>query len=88
VPVKTEGVHGEIKVLGSPSTYTSAETDPPAPACLDFRWRPGFQQFLTLLIAPGVYTLFCIPKVNLQVRFDLSYGDRAKERLPAGFFSG
>jgi hypothetical protein len=30
----------------------SAETDPPAPACLDFRWMFGFQQFLALLIAP------------------------------------
>jgi hypothetical protein len=31
----------------------SAEMDPPAPAWPDFRWRPGFQQFLTLLIAPA-----------------------------------
>jgi hypothetical protein len=32
----------------------SAETNCPAPACLDFRWRPGFQQFLTLLIVPSI----------------------------------
>jgi hypothetical protein len=31
----------------------SAETDRPAPVCLDFRWRPGFQQFLRFFVAPG-----------------------------------